>query len=47
MDRELLLNLLVCLECKGELEDKKTHFQCKNCKKKYEIIDGEIINMLD
>jgi len=42
-----LLEILQCTECEGDLEDKGNELRCKNCGKKYEIIDGKIINMLE
>ncbi len=35
-----LLKIIVCPECKGELEKKKNMLVCIGCSAKYPIIDG-------
>ncbi len=41
-----LLDILVCPKCKGSLEQGKNFLVCNNCRLKYEILEGEIPDML-
>ena len=48
MIKKGILDILACPKCKGKLEyDKKNHsLSCKKCRLKFEILEGDIPNML-
>ena len=48
MLKKELLDILACPKCKGDIEydKKKNKLICNKCRLRYNIIDGDIPNML-
>lgn len=45
LDKELL-DILACPKCKGNLEYTGKELKCNKCRLKFEILEGDIPNML-
>jgi uncharacterized protein YbaR (Trm112 family) len=46
IDKELL-EILACPACKGDVEQENNKIVCKKCHKKYPIIDGIPVMLID